>query len=269
MGLSDLLTVSGGHEKLIISAFEDENYTSVVESYIIMYNPTTYSLSVKNEWIKDKSTNPNSKKYVFRGNKPDKVSFEFMFDATGASPPATDKPGTATSTNKGAIDRDSAVSAIDLINASGDKPGQLHVDDAIKQFFKMTINRKGETHKPYNLQLNWGAFEFRGFLDSATTNYKLFNSSGLPIRATVNATFAESLSKREQTTATNQGSPDITHVRIVEEGDTLPLISERVYGDSALYLEIARINQITNFRKLKKGQKIILPKINNKANGSN
>jgi LysM repeat protein len=269
MGLSDLLSVSGGHEKLIISAFDDEAYTAIRESYIIMYNPTTYSLSVSNQWLTERATSPNAKRAVFRANNSDKVSFEFLFDATGASPPAEDKPGSATSANKDMVDRGSAASALELINGTSDQPGQRHVEDAIKKFFDVTAKRQGDTHKPSYLQLNWGAFEFRGFLETASTNYKLFNSAGLPIRASINASFAESISKKEQSTDANQGSPDITHVRIVKEGDTLPLISERVYGDSSFYLEIARINQITNFRKLKKGQKIILPRLNNKANGSN
>lgn len=269
MGLSDLLTVSGGHEKLIITAFDDETYNAIRESYIIMYNPTSYSLNVSNQWLTERATSPNAKRAVFRANNSDKVTFEFLFDATGASPPAQDKPGSATSANKELVNRSSATSALDLITATSDQPGQRHVDEAIKKFFDVTAKRQGDTHKPSYLQLNWGAFEFRGFLETASTNYKLFNSSGLPIRATINATFAESISKTEQSQETNQGSPDITHIRIVEEGDTLPLISERIYGDSSFYLEIARINQITNFRKLKKGQKIILPRLNKKTNASN
>lgn len=268
MGLSDLLTVSGGLEKLIISAFTDENFTSLRESYIIMYNPTTYSLTVGNHWLTERNASPDGKRAVFRANNSDKVAFEFLFDATGASPPGEDKPGTGKSANKALVNRAGATSAYKLITASGAKPGLRHVDDALKKFYDVALKRHGDIHKPNYLQLNWGAFEFRGVLETATTNYKLFNSSGLPIRATISASFAENLSKKEQQKNADHGSPDITHIRIVEEGDTLPLISERIYGDSSFYMEIARINNLTNFRKLEKGQKIILPRLNKKVNAS-
>lgn len=269
MGLGDLLEVTGGLEKLIITAYEKEDYTSFVGSYIVMYNPTTYSLSVSNYWLVEKHSNPDGKTEVFRGNKPDKVTFEFLFDATGASPPGEDKPGLGSSANKSLIDRKGAVSALELIKGSSSTAGQQHVDIAIKEFFKLTTHTDGSTHLPSYLQLNWGNFEFRGVLDTATTNYKLFNSSGLPIRATVNATFAENVTKKEQQTEKGQTSPDITHVRSVEEGDTLPMLANRIYGDSSYYLEIARINQLTNFRNIKKGKKIILPRLNKNANATN
>lgn len=258
MGLGDIQGVTGGLEKLIITAFKNEDYTVLAGSYIVMYNPTTYSLSVSNEWLYRK-TNPDGKSKVFRGNRSDKVTFEFLFDATGASPMAEDKSGLGI-----------GVSALDLIvNTNKEDAGKRHVDLAIKGFFELTSPQKGDTHLPNYLQLNWGNFEFRGVLDSATTNYKLFNSSGLPIRATVNATFAENLTKKEQQTEKTFGSPDITHVRFVEEGDTLPMLAKRIYGDCSFYLEIARINQLTNFRNLKKGQRIILPRLNKNANVSN
>ncbi|NOQ27991.1 MAG: hypothetical protein GQ564_21725 [Bacteroidales bacterium] len=268
MGLGDLLEVTGGLEKLIITAFEDKDYTDQKKSYVVMYNPTTYSLSISNYWLVEKHSNPDGKTEVFRGNKPDKVTFEFLFDATGASPAAEHKPGSGGSkTNKDLIGKGGTISALDLINK--EEAGNRHVDEAIKEFFKLTTHTDGSTHLPSYLQLNWGNFEFRGVLDTATTNYKLFNSSGLPIRATVNATFAENVTKKEQQTDKGQTSPDITHVRLVEEGDTLPMLAKRIYGDPSFYLEIARINQLTNFRNLKKGKKIILPRLNKNANATN
>ena len=265
MGLGDLLEVTGGLEKLIITAYEKEDYTSLVGSYIVMYNPTTYSLCVSNEWYKSE-TKPDGKTKIFRGSKSDKVTFEFLFDATGASPPAEDKPGKGSA---GASFREGATSALKEIEETSKEAGQRHVDTAIKKFFELTINTKSGTHLPNYLQLNWGKFEFRGVLDSSTTNYKLFNSSGLPIRATVNATFNENISKKEQQKDPGRESPDITHVRLVEEGDTLPMLANRIYGDSSFYLEIARINQLTNFRNLKKGKKTILPRLNKNANATN
>jgi nucleoid-associated protein YgaU len=57
----------------------------------------------------------------------------------------------------------------------------------------------------------------------------------------------------------NNSSPDLTHVRMVKEGDTLPLMTYRIYGDPKYYLEVAKANKINNFRKLKTGDIIIFP----------
>ncbi|MCK5703624.1 MAG: LysM peptidoglycan-binding domain-containing protein, partial [Cyclobacteriaceae bacterium] len=62
-------------------------------------------------------------------------------------------------------------------------------------------------------------------------------------------------------------SPDLTHFKIVKEGETLPLIAKKIYGDSKYYLEIARVNNINNFRRLKTGQQLVLPPIDKKENG--
>jgi nucleoid-associated protein YgaU len=98
-------------------------------------------------------------------------------------------------------------------------------------------------------------------MQNATVTYKLFHSSGAPLRANINATFKQSVSRTEQAAEARLTSPDLTHFKIVNEGETLPLISQKIYGDSKYYLEIARVNNINNFRKLKVGQQLVLPPI--------
>jgi len=48
---------------------------------------------------------------------------------------------------------------------------------------------------------------------------------------------------------------------MVKEGDNLPLMTYRIYGDPKYYLEVAKANGIANFRKLKAGQMIVFPPI--------
>ena len=57
----------------------------------------------------------------------------------------------------------------------------------------------------------------------------------------------------------NNKSPDLTHFRIVKAGDTLPLMTYAIYGDSKYYLEVAKANNLINFRKLDAGQRIFFP----------
>jgi len=59
----------------------------------------------------------------------------------------------------------------------------------------------------------------------------------------------------------NNKSPDLTHLIEIKQGDTLPLICNRVYGDPSYYMEVARYNNLVNFRKLVPGTKLYLPPI--------
>ncbi|RTZ49439.1 hypothetical protein EJ377_01955 [Chryseobacterium arthrosphaerae] len=83
-----------------------------------------------------------------------------------------------------------------------------------------------------------GEFKFEDHL-LITIDYKLFNKDGSPLRAIGKATFLESLVKilpQEW----QKKFPDLTHKRTVQDGDTLPLMTERIYGDSKYYLEVAK-----------------------------
>jgi len=94
-----------------------------------------------------------------------------------------------------------------------------------------------------------------------TLNYKLFKPDGTPIRATANCTFREIVEENLRVAQENSQSPDLTHIRQVKDGDTLPLMCYRIYGDSSWYLEIARVNKMKSFRELKTGDKIFFPPI--------
>ena len=54
-------------------------------------------------------------------------------------------------------------------------------------------------------------------------------------------------------------SPDLTHVRLIKEGQDLPSLCNEVYGDPQLYVEVARANRLDNFRSLKPGTKVFFP----------
>lgn len=262
MSFTDIFSELGGLEKLKITAFEDDTYANSVATYVVMYNPASYSFEVATKWLTEDGANPDNRQVQFRSNASDKVSFEFLFDATGASPPGNDQPGDPQNLSylsDDALNRDTIssdkVSAIEIIRE--DK----HVDRAIHEFLNITRKIQSGTHVPNYLQINWGAYQFRGVMEKATINYKLFNASGLPIRATVSANFIESLSREEQAAEANRNSPDLTHERIVKGGDNLPLMAHKIYGDPSYYMELARINNLDNFRKLSRGQRLVLPPV--------
>lgn len=89
----------------------------------------------------------------------------------------------------------------------------------------------------------------------------MFSPQGLPLRAVLKTTFKEYTEDTKRNALENKSSPDLTHVRTVKEGDTLPLMTQRIYGDAKYYLEIAKINGLTNFRKLEPGSELVFPPI--------
>ena len=91
--------------------------------------------------------------------------------------------------------------------------------------------------------------------------FKLFNPDGTPIRAVAKAKFQEFVEDDLRVAKENNQSPDLTHLRTVKAGDTLPLMSFRIYGDSKYYLEVAKANNIHNFRSLITGQQLFFPPI--------
>jgi nucleoid-associated protein YgaU len=109
--------------------------------------------------------------------------------------------------------------------------------------------------------IGWGTLLFKGILAEMTIEYKLFSPEGVPLRAVVKASFKGIVEDLLRLAKENNNSPDLTHVRIVKEGDTLPLMTFRIYGDSKYYLQVAEANNLTNFRRLKPGQQIKFPPI--------
>jgi len=121
------------------------------------------------------------------------------------------------------------------------------------------LDYNGDEHKPNYLIISWGKLLFKGALTEMDIEFKLFKPDGTPIRAIAKAKFQGFVEDQLRAAKENNKSPDLTHYRSVKEGDTLPLMTFHIYGDSKYYLQVARVNNIINFRKLKTGQKIFFP----------
>jgi nucleoid-associated protein YgaU len=89
----------------------------------------------------------------------------------------------------------------------------------------------------------------------------MFDMFGLPIRAKISASFAEVTSKSLMAKLAMLSSPDLTHSIQVKEGDILPLLTYNIYKKQDYYLQVAKVNRLKNFRKLKAGTTLIFPPI--------
>lgn len=225
----------GKLQKLMIRAFSDPTFdtelflTDDKKPYEVAINPEKYSLSYKSEYAIENAPGSSKGGVKFHRSLPENLTLDFLFDRTGVFK---------------------------------DSPAQENgVIDDIKDFKKITYEFNGDIHSPNYLKVSWGDLLFPGVVTEFNIEYKLFNSNGKPIRANVKVTFKNFVAEDERAAREKKSSPDLTHYRIVKEGDNLPLMTHRIYGDPKYYLEVARVNGLTNFRKLTPGQKIVFPPI--------
>ncbi len=215
----------GELKKLKIEAFKSIKYEAMVDEFEVMFNPNTYSQKYEVVYKEEQGQGSTGSTQKFGSIKPQEYSFEFVFDGTGTSSELTD------------------------------------VNDEIESFLKVTGKINSEIHRPLYLLISWGSLISACVLKSAEITHSLFKPDGYPLRSKVKATFAENIDDTLRTAEEGKNSPDLTHYRIVKEGDTLPLMVYRIYGDSSYYLQVARINKLANFRKLEVGTTIQFPPV--------
>ncbi|MDD2303235.1 MAG: hypothetical protein PHP53_00965 [Prolixibacteraceae bacterium] len=234
--------MSGELIKLRIKAYKDAQFSDEVADgeFKSLLNPEKYSFKYKIESNDNQASGTSRSAPKFNKILPEDLNLEFVFDRTGV---ITDYSAPGASAD----------------NTFRDEGGGI-IDD-IDKFKKVVFDYNGDEHKPNYLVISWGTLLFKGTLTEMDITYKLFKSDGTPLRATANAKFKGFVEENLRVALENNSSPDLTHIRTVKEGDKLPLMTFRIYGDSRYYLEVAKVNNITNFRKLTVGQKIFFPPI--------
>lgn len=197
-------------------------------SFTAMVNPTELrherSIAYSNEMnLGQVGSDPK-----FSAIKPDTLSFSLVLDGTGVVP----------------------------ANAY---PNIKDVRTLLQQLDTVVHRYVDNKHEPAHVRLLWGTTVFVGRLSSMKVNYTLFKPSGDPLRAKVEMSFLGSMSKKEGELSANRNSPDLSHDVLVLEGDTLPLLCDRIYGDSAYYMAVARFNGLADPRALHAGQRLHFP----------
>lgn len=228
--------IEGSTVKLWIIAYEDPKFTKYAEGGLFGFFASTYMLQTNPASItKSFGTFPTQPELLANNKEKDKSTI----------------PDNKTLTISFVIDGTGAVSLIPLI---------VPVD--VAKIKKLCLDVNGNTHTTNYLKVFWGAgLEFGCKMVNLKVEYTLFNPAGMAIRAKLEATFKEFIDPETDASETNTNSPDMSHVITVKSGDQLTTLCNQVYGDSRYYLQIARINRITNFRSLVPGQRILFPRI--------
>ena len=99
-------------------------------------------------------------------------------------------------------------------------------------------------------------------LNELNLEYTLFRADGTPLRASATAKFVGYVEDELRVATERRESPDLTHLRVTRDGEKLQDHVVSIYGDAALYLEVARVNRLVNFRRLTTGQTLVFPPVN-------
>ncbi|MCO6477066.1 MAG: hypothetical protein J5I94_10625 [Phaeodactylibacter sp.] len=190
--------------------------------YSLMFNPENFSEQERYLYNNRQPPGSTSAQQRFLNTAPRSFSFEFTVDGTGAS--------------------------------GEKKEVELNIAS-----FKKAVGFNGDIHRPNFLLAVWGTFISTCVLTHMNVTYTMFRKNGTPLRARVRVSFAGHTKRILELLSMNLLSPDLTHFRTVVEGDSLPLLSSKVYESPQYYLEIARVNGLTSVRSLKKGQQLRFP----------
>lgn len=247
-----MLFEQGKLEKMTIRAFlpqakPDEApqvSDSPEDTYVVQVNPSSYTLNHVLNYSYRQGQGFSSSEATYSNSEPVTLQFDFLFDGTGVVPAPSE------------------LGDIPLVGAiasalAGQEP--YDVMKEIQKFNRLVYDYHGEEHRPRQLLLVWGSLVFPCVLTTISYRFPLFKPDGTPLRAVATCSFREAISDAERVREENPSSPDLTHMREVQEGDTLPLLAHRVYGKAELYLEVAKANKLVNFRRLRAGQRVALP----------
>lgn len=230
--------------RVTIDAFKDKDFaqSSFVSSFTIPINPDQYSQNFKVEVDVSRGHGNQGTDTKFKSTAPEQLKLDFILDNTGA--------------------------------IAGNRLDGTDVREQVDQLLKVVYKMNGEIHQPHYLKVLWGSNPFASksqklqaftcVLGTLDINYVLFDPGGEPLRAKVSATFINYIAQEARVRAEGKESPDLTHVRIVREGDKLPLMAFEIYSDQHYYQKVARANGLTTFRHLTPGANLVFPPIKEK-----
>ena len=211
-------------ERLIIRAYKQPDCSGqTVGEFEAYVNPSEITIGYEVEYDAAQGSGTTKSRMNFKKIKPGDLSLNFFLDGTGAN-------------------------------------GRLiDVQKKVDEFQKVT-GYNGDIHRPNYLKIGWGTLTVkRCVLKSASIAYKMFKPNGVPLRAVITAAFIDTADDQTRVAMAQDQSPDLTHVRLIKAGDSLPKLCNEIYGDPRLYIAVADANGLDDFRDIKPGMRIFFP----------
>lgn len=116
-----------------------------------------------------------------------------------------------------------------------------------------------EQGKPPRCTFAWWKFSFTGVIESITQTFTMFLPSGIPVRATLNVTFSEALSDKEQEMIKANFTEDQYRQYKLKENEELTNVAYREYNDPTRWRDVAYANNIDNPRMVQSGMILNIP----------
>jgi hypothetical protein len=222
--MAELVPASGRLERLEIRAHLQPDYSDKpAEKFVAYVNPAEITLGYEVEYDGANGAGTTGSRMEFKKIKPGELQLSFYVDGTGAN----------------------------------GRPASVQ---QVVESFQQVTGYSGHIHRTHYLKVAWGTLQVkRCVLKSASIAYKLFRPDGVPLRAVISATFADNSDDRTRVAMVQDRSADLTHVRLVQAGDTLPGLCEEIYQEPRMYVEVARANGLDNFRALQPGMRLRFP----------
>lgn len=207
-------------------AFKKPDFSEQVGEYDVLVNPDKYTDKSELKYSTNSSPLGVSAETVkFRGAGSKVFNMEFFFDSTGVM---STQP----------------------------------VDEQIEELKDLIYTYNGDIHEPNYVKILWGTQSlFEGRLKEWDILYSMMDLNGTPLRAEIKAVFIGSVSSKKKALEERKNSSDLTHIRTVMAGDTLPGMCYRIYGDSKYYIQVATFNKMDNIRSIRPGEDLIFPPI--------
>jgi Contractile injection system tube protein len=232
-------------KKLTIKAYTSSARSGVPIGVLeAMYNPPSFSQKYEIVYGKNQGFDSSGRPANYSRSKPQSLNLKLVLDGTGVN-----EAGLASLFNR------------------------KTVSDRVKEFVDLTFRMNGQIHEPNYLVVEWGGKEDGGLifscrLESLNVTYTSFDRDGSPLRAELDIVLVSDQEVKKRIRKESKSSPELTHSRIVRSGDTLPLLTKEVYGSPNLYLRVAQVNNLDDFRNLIPGQELFFPPLGSSISGN-
>ncbi|MBL6670099.1 MAG: hypothetical protein ISP72_08265 [Flavobacteriaceae bacterium] len=231
MPLSDMIyNLVSDSNHLTITGYTDKDYKNKKSDYSLQTGPDSFDITIGDTVSSTSSTDSEGTSQT--KNPPTRrlrqLKCTFLIDNTGLMP--TLPQG---------------------CNSVGENIGL-----SLKLLKDIILTPDQEIHDSLFVGVQWGEFNFKGKCVAFSQNFTFFHNS-TPLRAKIDLTL---MGEIEADTATWR-SPDITRIPTVTQGDSIAQLCEEYYQNRNYYIQIAKLNNLPTFRRLKEGQSIEFPPI--------
>jgi len=233
--------------KIIGFSREESSEADKTGEFEVQINPSQFKKSYKIAYASENTPGQEGQPARFRLVEPQRLDLDFIVDGTGVVSNDLDVA-------------EGMLGTAEAIGASlSEQETSSYVTDKVEQLKTVMYDYEGEVHRPPFVKVIWGDELFEGVLVNLDITYTLFQPDGTPLRAKVSLSCREQVPQPKQSRRRQDSSPDLTHVRTINEDDSIHLMTYKIYDDPRYYLEVAKANGLTNFRSLKTGEKLIFP----------